>query len=113
MASVRHPRRGVGRGLILATAGLLAMAGLVASGATAGAATHHRGSAATKSCRAGRAPPRTAHAGVFVRPPAPRASGCIVPPDGPATGLPPLLYHGGPVMPGSSSGRIVVTPIYW
>jgi len=113
MALVRHPRRGVGRGLIVAAAGLLAIAGLVASGATAGAVTHHRGSAANKSCTAGHAPARAGHAGGFVRPAGLKSSACVVPTDGPANGLPPLLYHGGPVMPGSSSSRIVVTPIYW
>ncbi len=109
----RHPRSGVGRGLIAGAAGLLMLAGLMATTSSALAGAAKPGATACPSSTALRGPAKMGHIGGFVRPVATRV-GCSVHNAGdPAIGDPPLLYHGGPVMASSSANRIVVTPIYW
>ena len=43
----------------------------------------------------------------------PVGAGCAHITDDAANGLPPLIWHGGPVMGTNSTGPVVVTPIFW
>src|SRR3954447_16100225 len=110
----RHPRSGVGRGLIASAAGLLLLAGLLA--ATANSALARPAVTQGTSCASStqlQGPAKMGHIGGFVRPVSARATCSVHTTGDPANGTPPLLYHGGPVMASTSLNRIIVTPIYW
>jgi hypothetical protein len=86
---------------------VLTLLALVALGAAGGSAR-----AATGACdaKAG-VPPRANHFGGVIGA-VPVDLGCVNT-DNAAVGDPPLIWHNGPVMGTSTTGPVVVTPIFW
>jgi hypothetical protein len=105
-----HGRRGPGRILVAAAAGVLAAAALMAAGASAHATT---GSSSSElGCTSpGHGANRVGHIGGITHA---LRQGCLPHNTSDASiGTPPLLFHGGPVMGTPKTGPLVVTPIYW
>ncbi len=109
-------KRGLRAALTLVAAGA---ATLSAAGASALATTQHP-SAKANACNAKiKSTVRMGHFSGMVRAVHVRPAGCPVPrasihkAGDPANGTPPLWFHGGNVMGTSSTGPVVVTPIFW
>jgi hypothetical protein len=108
-----HERRGRGELLAAMTAGLLIVATLAAVGSSAQAATRSTHNT-SRACAAQLSlPGHVGRIGGITRAVATRAAGCVHNTGDPAGGTPPLIFHGGPVMDTSSTGPLVVRPIFW
>jgi hypothetical protein len=99
-----HVGRGLRVTLALLGVGLLAAAISMIGGSSAHAAAGPSGACVTKAPGAGH------FSGVITA--VPVDAQCSNTSDG-ANGVPPLIWHGGPVMGTEETGPIVVTPIFW
>ena len=106
----RARRRRCLRTLTLAAAGAAALS---AAGASAMAATGHPVSPAAGACAKASGPTRVGHFSGIIRPVAVKNACPRIRAGDPAKGTPPLLFHGGNVMGTSSTGAVVITPIFW
>src|SRR5438270_13549683 len=88
------------------TCAVLALLALMAIAGSAGTSAL----AASNPCTA-KSSPRSGHFAGVIRA-VPTDLGCVKA-DDPANGDPPLIWHNGPVMGTTATGRVVVTPIYW
>jgi len=108
--------RSLGTVLTLAAAGVLAAATATAASATA-TVSAHSSVRAPAACAAQAIPTRMGTFLGIVPVQQAQGSGCqssgTIKPSDRAIGMPPLLFNGGPVMSTKSTGRLVLTPIYW
>src|SRR5215472_1699585 len=115
---MKKPFRRRGLRATLTVAGL-GTATLLVTSAVAFAAPHTSSSATTRSCVSkAQTGPRMGRIGGIVNARAtPRCQSVNKPASGAAgdtaNGTPPLIWHGGPVMGTTSTGPVVVTPIFW
>ena len=96
-----HRRWGLGAALVLAAGSLLAVATPMAA------------RAATPPPNACSQLPRVGHIAGIMPAIGPCAGNAARITSDPATGTPPLLFHGGPVMMTPSSSPLVITPVFW
>lgn len=103
-----------GRGLRvpLTLVAAVGAATLSMAGASAQAAVHTSSHAVHCIVKA-RGKAHSGHISGFIRPTAMNPHCRVHNADDPANGTPPLIYHGGAMMGTSSTGKLVVTPIYW
>ena len=90
---------------LLLAAGIAAVGLLTATGSAAGGTSHDGGKVKSGPC-ASRHHAKVGRFGGIMHAQAIAGASCA---SDPANGSPPLLWYGGPVMP----GPVTVTPIYW
>jgi len=92
----------------------LAAALTLVAGSMLAMATPMAASAAAASPNACSQPPRMGHiAGIVAPTGGPCAANAAIKKSDAATGTPPLIFHGGPMMMTPSTSPLVITPIFW
>jgi hypothetical protein len=113
MRTATHNGRRLRAAVAAAAGGLLTLATLTAMGASAHAATRDPAQAPNACASQFHGQARVGHFGGIARAVPVRASCQVHNLSDAANGTPPLIFHGGPVMGTSSTGPVVVTPIFW